>query len=269
MFKHKKLFLSSFSLRIIGLLTVLIDHIALLLVPQTTLLYTMMRIIGRLAFPLFAFFIVEGVFHSKQQNKYLLRLLYLYIAIQVFIIGLYFYDASMVLYNIFATLGASAALLIYLEKKDWRKVYYLIPITLLLVINIVTDHTSFQAFALFKGDYGLYGIALILTMYFAHKLIAKLIIKYPNIDEESSRDQTLYNSSASLALVFITFLWYVFSAYSITKIDANFQSFSLLLIPFLMVYNGTLGYTSRGWRTFYYLFFPIHIILLALISIIV
>lgn len=270
MSKQNKLLFSSFTLRVIAILAVLSDHIAYAFVSPTTTAYTLMRIFGRLAFPLFAFLVVEAVMHTRKKDKYLLRLLYLYIVMQILIVGVYVYDASFAFQNIFATLGASAALLVYLEKKEWKKVYYLIPYALLLVFNITTEYTKNTTFDTFAGDYGIYGMVLILMFYIARKFITLLIERYPNIDEDmmqnTMRDQTLYNSGAALALVFVTFTWYVLDVYSLSAHDTNIQSYALLLIPFFMLYNGRLGYTSRAWRTFYYLFFPIHIILLAIIS---
>ena len=48
--------MSSFLLKIIAAVTMLIDHAGLMLFPQAT----WMRAVGRLAFPLFAFCIAEG-----------------------------------------------------------------------------------------------------------------------------------------------------------------------------------------------------------------
>lgn len=59
--------------------------------------------------------------HTKNTNKYLLRILYLYLIIQALIIGVLIYDPVIELRNIFATLGAGASLLIYFEKKNGRK----------------------------------------------------------------------------------------------------------------------------------------------------
>ncbi len=54
----------------IAMLTMLIDHIGLIFYPDTTIL----RIIGRLAMPLYTYIIVQGVIHTKDINKYFIRL---------------------------------------------------------------------------------------------------------------------------------------------------------------------------------------------------
>lgn len=68
---------SSAALKIIALLTMTIDHLAIFLYDAsfiTAYEYIPLRVIGRLAFPLFAFMIVEGVLHTKNLKQYLLRL---------------------------------------------------------------------------------------------------------------------------------------------------------------------------------------------------
>lgn len=65
--------MSSFALHIWAMLLMLCDHLQLTLLPDLPVL----RCIGRLAFPLFAFMAVEGYLHTRSLKNYLLRLLML------------------------------------------------------------------------------------------------------------------------------------------------------------------------------------------------
>lgn len=70
MAENKRIGLSVFDLKCIAVATMLIDHIG-------AFLYTdqeWMRYIGRLAFPIYCFLIVEGYYHTRDVRKYIGRL---------------------------------------------------------------------------------------------------------------------------------------------------------------------------------------------------
>ena len=83
---EKYRFLSNSVLKCIALISMLIDHVASVLLrgDQTVLialfgkqltLYALMRFIGRIAFPIYAFLIVEGFVHTRNRKAYGIRLL--------------------------------------------------------------------------------------------------------------------------------------------------------------------------------------------------
>lgn len=65
--------LSQEGLKLIACVTMLIDHIGAVFVPGYYAYYTM-RIIGRIAFPIYCFLLVEGAHHTRNPKKYALRL---------------------------------------------------------------------------------------------------------------------------------------------------------------------------------------------------
>ena len=61
------------TLKLIALVSMLLDHIGAVLI-AAPIPYYMLRLIGRIAFPVFCFLLVEGFFHTKNLNKYAVRL---------------------------------------------------------------------------------------------------------------------------------------------------------------------------------------------------
>ena len=67
--------LSGSALKVIALVSMTVDHIAYYLMDHGTLLYDVMRTVGRMAFPIFVFLLVEGYGHTRSTRKYALSLL--------------------------------------------------------------------------------------------------------------------------------------------------------------------------------------------------
>lgn len=62
------------QIKLLAIAAMTIDHIALVFVPSDSILYYVMRLIGRLTAPLMAFMLTEGYRHTRSRSKYLLRL---------------------------------------------------------------------------------------------------------------------------------------------------------------------------------------------------
>lgn len=71
--------LSRDVLKIIAVLAMLIDHVGKLFFPEVLFL----QILGRLAFPIFAFFIAEGFYYTKNKVQYLFTILVFAVIAQI------------------------------------------------------------------------------------------------------------------------------------------------------------------------------------------
>lgn len=150
-----KISLSGSSLKILALLIMLIDHMGAILFPQ----YFFLRIIGRLAFPIFCFLLVEGFIHTKNVKKYALRLgIFALISEIPFDLALFNRPFDFSHQNIFFTLFIGLLVLIGIHKFKQRPwIGYCI-----FIIGIIIAELS-------KVDYGSFGVIIILLFYIYHQ----------------------------------------------------------------------------------------------------
>lgn len=62
--------INTFTLKMIAIVAMLIDHVGAVLLPQ----YRILRIIGRIAFPIFTYTLVEGFIYTHDVKKYMMRM---------------------------------------------------------------------------------------------------------------------------------------------------------------------------------------------------
>lgn len=92
--------LNAFQLKTLACFFMLLDHIGVLLVTEDPW-YTLLRVLGRLAFPIFAYMLANGFRHTGSRSKYLLRLAVFALAVQV----VYEMSLGSDMLNIFVTLS--------------------------------------------------------------------------------------------------------------------------------------------------------------------
>ena len=68
--------LSGSALKVVAMLSMVVDHAAFFLLEDGTPLYEAMRCVGRIAFPVFAFLIAEGFRHTRSRRLYFFSLLF-------------------------------------------------------------------------------------------------------------------------------------------------------------------------------------------------
>ena len=155
--------LSGNQLKLLALITMTIDHVGSRLFPQIAIL----RIIGRLAYPIFAYMIAEGCHYTKNRTRYLLTVLGLGVCCQLIYIIAFrnFYC------NILLTFSLSIATIYLLEKKRWYSVLWMAFVAVVTVI--LPTLLSNIGFVI---DYGFMGVLVPVLVYFAgeNKLLAML-----------------------------------------------------------------------------------------------
>lgn len=214
-------------LKWLAMVSMLIDHVgAMLLEPWLNAtgglaypdidwdtLYMAMRLIGRLAFPIFCFLIVEGYHHTHDVKQYAKRLLiFAFISEIPFNLGVNQTLFDFGHQNVFFTLLAGLLAIWALEKVEnrWQR---LVAIALLVSLA-----------ELLNTDYGAYGVIMILLLHWTRR---------------NRRIQVAVGALFNLAQM----------------------TAALAFIP-IYFYNGKKGRGNAKWL---YWFYPVHILILALI----
>ncbi|MBW5446347.1 conjugal transfer protein TraX [Cohnella sp. CFH 77786] len=128
-------------LLVIAMASMLIDHIGFIFFPGDEAY----RIVGRIAFPLYCWFLVQGFRHTRDHGKYMRRLLWLACLSQIpFALAL-----QLPKLNVIFTLLLSMAAMYAWERIPSEKRF---P---------VLTAAAFAAAAIVPMDYGLYGVLLV------------------------------------------------------------------------------------------------------------
>lgn len=105
--------LSGSALKVIAMISMVIDHVALYLMDDSTVLYETMRCIGRIAFPVFAFLIAEGFIHTRSMYRYFFTLLGFAVISKI---PWYLLNGADGTHNVMFTLALGVATLMVLEN---------------------------------------------------------------------------------------------------------------------------------------------------------
>ena len=145
--------MSSFTLKILAAISMLIDHIGAVFYPTNLLTSpnSIWRIIGRISFPIFAFQLGIGYKNTKSKEKHILTMLIFAIVSQL-PFKLAFQTERL---NIGFTFLISL-LIIYTIEKIKNKI-----IKMSILIPLFYTATSLET------DYGIYGIALCTALYYS------------------------------------------------------------------------------------------------------
>lgn len=224
---HKSCFgcLSGNQLKILAVISMTIDHIGAYLFPQ----FGILRAIGRLAFPIFAYMLAEGAKYTKSRARYLFTMTLSALLFQI----AYFMAFGSLRQCIFVTFALSVILICALDKAKDGVLDSVIALAALLGVFFITNllpkvlHDTD-----FRIDYGFIGVLLPVLIYLG-----------------ANKTQKLFLLTMGLILL---------SASSSTV-----QWCSLAAVPFLTLYNGKRG--RRGMKYFFYIYYPAHLAIIYLI----
>ncbi len=240
------------TIKMIAIIAMLIDHTAATILERViveqnlnimldvapvepiAVIYWIMRLIGRLGFPIFIFLLVEGLSHTGNQWKYLLRMLIFAFVSEIpfdlaFNLSKEEICSGQILefgyQNVFFTLTIGLAALIGIRAVENIELENTLKV---LIYYIGITIAGMELAILLKTDYGAIGVMAIVIMYMLRE--------------------------RKLLAVAMTCVILMFS--SVLEVSAF-----LILLP-VGAYNG-----KRGWKLkwVFYAFYPVHLLVLWLI----
>lgn len=230
-------------LKLIACVTMLIDHIGAAFFPNALWI----RMIGRLAFPIYCFLLSEGMRRTRDPGKYLLRLFLGIFLAELPFDYLFFGGMTWSHQNVMVTLTLGGFMLLCIRKM---------PDTLSKVLLVI----PFAVLAEFcQCDYGAYGILLIalfgLSPQWHLQLLGMLALG-------------LWKDGAYIAnaLPYFDGFSTFDAALQILRIQPPIQGLALLALIPIGLYNRQKLTRSKALQTGFYLFYPVHLAVLVLIA---
>lgn len=228
-------------LKVVAMIAMLLDHVGKMLFPN----YPVFRILGRLAFPIYAYCLAMGAVHTKHPLKYVSRMILLALISQpLYALGLDHDNAAMYLIS-FTDRPLEAAWNFYLNS--WKEPSILFALTCGLILLWAIRNRQFViAFAMYifcwraQGylDYGLNGIHLMLLFYiFCERRLL------------------------SLAAVGAFMAWWGLSGggYKLLGLQFSVQMFAMAALPLIYIPTNS-GVKLPKWL--FYAFYPAHLAVL-------
>lgn len=233
--------INSFTLHIIAMTLMLCDHIW-----ATVYRAEWLNCIGRMAFPIFAFLCVEGYLHTKDIKKYILRM-FIFACISEIPFNL-MYAGSIrfplhqnVLWTfLFALIGLYLLEKCINKKKWWSYMMISIIILLSFIIGYIT-----------MIDYHGIGILTVYVFYlFRKRHPVNMFLQFLCL--------FVFNNYGFNGHI------YYLNIFGVTLEIAR-QSFALLALIPIWLYNGKQGHYNRKVKYCFYAFYPLHLLILGII----
>ncbi len=245
--------LNALQLKVLAMALMLCDHLWATLLPQ----FRFLTAIGRLAFPIFAFQLVEGFYETKNRKRYLGRM-FLFALIAEIPFNLMLGGSLTFPFhqNVLFTFCIGLLMMSGLEKaKQMNRFAGILTAICCVLAAMIVGAVTFV-------DYQHYGVLMILVFYLAR-----------NLDEiaQESRFPALGWLIQLVGMVLIN--WnlmggLVYPLHLFGKlVEIPQQGFAVLALIPIWLYNGKQGPHNRAIQIACYAFYPVHALVLGLLMI--
>jgi hypothetical protein len=237
--------LSSASLHVIAMVCMLIDHSMKTVISYDGWIF----LLGRLAFPIFAFLVAEGAYYTKNMRIYLLRMFVFALLAEIPYdlmktgMPVEWYDQNVIWTFLIALLCICLIRIAKVKEKKWL---YVCACIVACLLGVVLG-------TLWSTDYGGVGVLTVLVFYLFHKrnwwcrLIQFLYLVYGNF--------------VLLGAMGYGITWNLFGM----KFEVPMQGYAVFSLIFIWLYRGRQGHHSKPFQYACYAFYPVHMLALYLI----
>lgn len=226
--------LNSRVIKIIAIVAMLVDHIGMILFPEIDAL----RIIGRIAMPLFCFLIAFGATKTRSVPKYLLRLSILMVISQ-FAINWAANGNPFIFTELYVFFSlALGVLAIYLIKKSPHPILAVFSVFLICAL-------AFSLNFAITVDYHMAGILLIVLFHIG--------LRY---------SLNIFKITALLSLVVFNLAMMIFSHWWL-------QWYSMFAIVIITLFTDKRIKQHKVEKWVFYVFYPLHLVLLYIIKMLI
>ena len=215
------------QLKLIAMIAMTADHVGLQLLPQ----WGFLRIIGRLAMPLYAYMIAEGCRYTRNRARYFGSVALMGLGCQL----VYFFFMGSLYQCILVTFSLSIALIFLLDRVNGPMKLPAVMLGITAVYFLTAVLPALLPATDFRIDYDFWGVMLPVLIYLG-----------------KDRPKALLMSAIGVALLGAHF--------------GGDQWFGLLTVPLLALYDGTRG--KANIKTLFYLYYPAHLAVIYLLSLI-
>jgi hypothetical protein len=153
--------MNAFSIKVFAIVLMIIDHIGLFFFPDVLLL----RVIGRLAFPLFAWLIANGAYYTHDIRTYMLRIFVFALLSQIpYVMANRLIDPSFSILNVLFTLGFGLTAIYVIQQTKNRSVWFLATVIACGFAQVLNT------------DYGFFGVLSVVAFYLSFKNVPLMVI---------------------------------------------------------------------------------------------
>lgn len=225
----KKQGISQETLKVLACITMLIDHIGAVFVPGYAL-----RCIGRLSFPIYCFLVAEGCHYTTSPKKYALRMLFMAVVSEAAYDLAFYGGFTLRRQNVMITLLLGFLALELMKKCSnvGLKILAAVPFAI--------------AAELMHSDYGAEGVMVIALFGLTREREHKYLLQF-------------------LGMAFIFSGMVSAEILRIGNYPLQMQELGALAIIPISLYNGKKNTTSKAVQWGFYLFYPVHLLVLYLL----